>query len=165
MTLWKRLKDLSPGALWQLFLLLLSRPLLIVPTIKATRKTFSITNRLYGKAQQGSGRANAFRHACWNALLTLHCHGAGLDPQKSAAWAKKVTDLHENLVVNHELDRQMDLHNNAVGRTIALGTLGQNDAVLIEKLKEMAKNAQKTTIIKKMELYKDQLIYIEEPTQ
>lgn len=163
MTLWKRLKDLSPGALWQLFLLLLSRPLLIVPTIKATRQTFSITNRLYGKAQQGSGRANAFRHACWNALIMLYCHGTGLDPQKSAAWAKKVTDLHENLVVNHELDRQMDLHNNAVGRNIALGILSQNETILIEKVVEMAQKAQKVNKNEEMSLYKNHLVFINKP--
>jgi hypothetical protein len=165
MTLWKRIRQLGPGALWRLCLLLLSRPPLVLPTIRATRRTFKVTGQLYGKSQAGSGRANAFRHACWNALLACYSHASGLSPAASAEWAKKVTDLHENLVVNPKIDRLMDLHNNAVGRTLFLANSTQNEAFFIKMLQKMTKNAQK--LIKNIKLDPDEndLVYIEEPTK
>jgi hypothetical protein len=59
------------------------------------------------------GKADAFRHCLWSALLTY---------QVGPAFAKKLTDAHERegkiANYNSRLDRDMDLHNNAEGRRL-----------------------------------------------
>jgi hypothetical protein len=162
MTLWKRLLKLSPGTLWKLFLLLARRPLLIAPTIGATRKTFRVTSQIYGKAQGASGPANAFRHGCWNVLLAARCYAITHDVQASVTWAKRVTDTHEQLIVNPEMDRLMDLHNNEVGRKVFLSNIEKNESSLIKIVGKMAENAQKWKKNKKIAMPTDQLIYLEE---
>ena len=162
MTLWKRLSKLSPGTLWKLFLLLAQRPLMIAPTIGATRKTFRVTSQIYGKPQGASGPANAFRHGCWNVLLAARSYAITHDVQASVDWAKRVTDTHEQLIVNPEMDRLMDLHNNEVGRKVFLSNIAKNESDLIKIVVKMAENAQKWKKNKKIAMPTDQLIFLEE---
>lgn len=56
----------------------------------------------------GQGRRNAFRHCCWQALLTVKLGSA-----KATAWG----DAHE-VGAKHSGDSQVDQHNNRVGRRI-----------------------------------------------
>jgi len=162
MTLWKRLRKLSPGTLWKLLLLLARRPLLIAPTVGATRKTFRTTTRIYGRAQGASGPANAFRHACWNVLLAARCYSTLRDLQASVDWAKRVTDTHEQLIVNPEMDRLMDMHNNEVGRKVFLSNYKENEAFLIKMVEKMTKNAQKFDKNEQISPPKDRLIFLDE---
>ncbi len=54
-------------------------------------------------------KADAYRHCYWNALMAVHI-GAGQ--------AKEVADLHEETSANPIGERNMDLHNNQVGRNL-----------------------------------------------
>ena len=49
------------------------------------------------------------------------------------AWAKKITDWHEDFSPNHLLAKQMDYHNNAVGRKLFLeqGTIFDENIISI----------------------------------
>jgi len=38
--------------------------------------------------------------------------------EKALAWAKFITDLHEECFPNEPFDNQMDLHNNEIGRLV-----------------------------------------------
>ncbi|MDB4114171.1 hypothetical protein N9572_01455, partial [Flavobacteriaceae bacterium] len=69
MNLWARIKQLHLGQLIKLSLLFLSRPLYIIPTISATKKTLLICDTLYKQTHHKSNKANAFRHALWNVLI------------------------------------------------------------------------------------------------
>ncbi|WP_211273057.1 DUF6973 domain-containing protein, partial [Streptomyces albus] len=53
---------------------------------------------------------DAFRHACWNALMTK---------KYGAEWTEKYTYAHEAIPGNNPEREAMDLHNNEVGRRIA----------------------------------------------
>ncbi|PKM42883.1 MAG: hypothetical protein CVV03_09215 [Firmicutes bacterium HGW-Firmicutes-8] len=69
-------------------------------------------NRRYSSDQLYNGNGDAFRHALWSGLMTRDC---------GVNWAKKVGDAHENGAKNNpELEKKMDLHNNEVGRKIAI---------------------------------------------
>ncbi len=61
------------------------------------------------------GKADALRHCVWSALLA---HQVG------EVYAKKLTDAHEDVDPpadhNARIDREMDLHNNAVGRRLGV---------------------------------------------
>ena len=75
------------------------------------RRTVKAQVRLYGKrrAQIPDGRADAFRHCYWSALMTWDL---------GASFAKSIGDAHEYFRGN--MDSAMDLWNNFIGRRIAL---------------------------------------------
>lgn len=69
---------------------------------------------------QGNGAANAFRHAIWNSLIVFKFNG-------NAGRAKYYTDLNEDPNPSGKpkiAAKTMDLHNNAVGRSLAVGLRG-----------------------------------------
>ena len=67
------LKSMDFKQLWSLIGLCVRFPLYILPTIKATQRTIAVCSEKFGKAQHKNGRANAVRHALWNALIVHHC--------------------------------------------------------------------------------------------
>ncbi|MFC7356285.1 DUF6973 domain-containing protein [Jejudonia soesokkakensis] len=162
MNIWKRIGQLSIGQLIKLSVLFLKHPLLIIPTLRATKRTFQICDKLYGTSHHKRNRANAFRHAFWNALLCKYSMKMTKNKQKSVFWAQKVTDLYEKVTQNDKLDEAMDVHNNAIGRICFLNTLEENEAEIVEKLNKMAKNAQKIAKIEEIKENYSVLVYIEE---
>ncbi len=94
------------------------RPLLIVPTIRATRECLKVADNEYGREHRKNGRANAFRHALWNYLIAKRCLRFSRDESKALYWTTIITDWHEYAFPNRDLARKMDLHNNEVGRII-----------------------------------------------
>lgn len=66
-----------------------------------------------------NGKGDAFRHCYWNALMS---HRIGADQ------AKEVADAHEDKEGQPAAEKDMDLHNNQVGRDIANGTNGDDNA-------------------------------------
>lgn len=60
-----------------------------------------------------NGPENAFQHAFWNALMAWG-HGTEL--------AKEAADIHENFPNNPPCEKNMDLHNNNIGRPIGAST-------------------------------------------
>ena len=99
------------------------------------RISWNETEKRFGKNSEESEN-DAFRHALWSALMTLDIG------------AKKT----EEFTTNHEIPiyqnkgREMDLHNNRIGRQIAI------------ELLESGSNISRQSIIDKIIEYKDKLI-------
>jgi hypothetical protein len=162
MNIWKRIQQLSIGQLFKLSVLFLKHPLLIIPTIKATKRTFEICDALFKKAHHRRNKANAFRHALWNVLICKNSLKMTKNKQKSVFWAQKVTDLYEKVTNTDLLDEAMDLHNNGIGRICFLNYLDKNEAKIVEILQEKSKNAQKVSKIVEIESNSAALVYLEE---
>ena len=85
-----------------------------------------------------------------------------LDPlEKAIAWSKRITDLHENLSPNSKLAKEMDLHNNKIGRDL----FAENHKIQldhVEKLRKMTRNAVKISSVEDIKAAKNELVYIED---
>jgi hypothetical protein len=68
-------------------------------------------------------QADAFRHTYWNALLTKEF---GED------WAAEFTSAHERNPANNSIPEAMDLHNNSIGRALAMGNPDASDDALAD---------------------------------
>jgi len=73
--------------------------------------------------EDNDGKADAVRHAYWNALMTK---------RTSALFAEAFGTAHESGFGNPEQRKQMDLNNNAVGRRIAVENPSATDEELLE---------------------------------
>ncbi|MBQ4822055.1 hypothetical protein [Aquimarina sp. MMG016] len=160
MRIWSVLKKLSLQELFLLAVLMLRKPLLIFPTLKATKLTMSVCDNLYGKAHHANGKENAFRHALWNLLICQKVFKITKNVEKSIAWAQKVTDLHEKLAPNPPLEEAMDLHNNVLGRNyfISIQYVSEEETIafLIKKIEE----AQSVSTIGEIDKHKNVLVYL-----
>ena len=146
----------------QLTFVLMRRPLLIRPTLQATKQTMKISDTIYGKAHHKNGKANAFRHALWNIEICKKTFGVTKNVDKSIYWAKKITDLHEKLAPNATLETAMDMHNNEIGRILFISFFDQNESKIIDFVQKRAKNAQKMTKIEDIKKCRNELVYISE---
>jgi hypothetical protein len=142
MTIAARLWNSNFNQLFVLAKVFFQKPLFIIPTLNATRKTIRICNSNFGEAHHRNTPANAFRHALWNYLICEKCYQVSGSVEKVTDWSKKITDLHERLAPNRELAQRMDLHNNQIGRAMFKEhVLERIDivTVLLEKMKEAVK--------------------------
>ena len=110
-TIFKAILQLDFKRLVKLLGLLLRHPLFAFLTLIATLRTFKITNKKFPETHHKNGRGNAFRHALWCCLIMMYCCKIS-SPQKSLKWCKQITDMHEEIFVNEQIARAMDLHNN-----------------------------------------------------
>ena len=115
--IFKILKNLSVNLTWKMIKALLSKPLLLLPTVWATIESILFSEINFTESHSGRGVANAFRHAAWNLLIAKNC-AVFTSNEKALAWAKFITDLHEECFPNEPFDNQMDLHNNEIGRLV-----------------------------------------------
>jgi len=143
-------------------LLGLGHPLLIWPTIKATRECVRISTAHYGKLHHKNGPANAFRHALWNFMIARACRRYSGE-QRALSWAGKITHWHEDSFPNGKLARAMDLHNNAVGRDLLGEHRDRQLEEVIEILKGMALESVKVDVHANLGTLKYQLVHIMEP--
>ena len=162
MKIWTRIRRLSIAQLWNFSILFLRHPLLIFPTLNATKRTFEICNNHFGKSHNRSNEANAFRHALWNVLICKNSFKRTKNKQKSVFWAQKVGDLYEKMTQNKPLEEAMDLHNNAVGRIYFLNLLDKNEQEIVNFTLEKMKNSHKVTKIEEMSRYKSEMVSIED---
>ena len=162
MNIWKRIKQLSAGQLFRLALVFAARPLLIGPTLRATKRTMHICDTLYGGAHHKNGKPNAFRHALWNILICRNCRKRTKNDEKSANWTEKITVLYEKVTKNEILDQRMDLHNNDLGRKWFQENLFENEAEIVNFIQKRLENAQKVTKIEEIVNLEKTLIYISE---
>ena len=160
MNIWKRIGRLSLGQLFKLSVLFARNPLLIFPTLKATKETMSLCNSLFGKNHQLSTKANAFRHALWNILICRKTLKFTKNENKSVVWAQKFTDLYEKETKNGYVDEAMDLHNNKVGRKVFLSKKQLKNQEMIRFLLEMKEKAQKIEQIEDVIKFDSELVYI-----
>lgn len=162
MNIWSLVKQFSYKQLFRLSLLALQKPLYINPTLQATRQTINICNSIYKDSHHKNGKANAFRHALWNVLICRNVYKINKNETKSANWSKKITDLHEKLMQNEQLEEIMDLHNNEIGRLYFDRLKHSSVAEIVAFLNELTKNAQEISEIQAVDNYKNDLVYISE---
>ena len=162
MKIWTRIRRLSISQLWKFSILFLKHPLLVFPTLSATKRTFEICNIHFGNTHHRSNPANAFRHALWNVLICEKSLKWTRNKQKSVFWAQKVGDLYEKVTQNTSIEEEMDLHNNAVGRIYFLNLLGKNEAEIIHYISIKIKSAQKVSKIEEMKSYRIEMVFIED---
>lgn len=143
-------------------MLFLKHPLLIFPTLNATKRTFEICNELFGNSHNQSNAANAFRHALWNILICRNTLKWTKSKQKSVFWAQKVGDLYEKVTQNKPLDEAMDLHNNAVGRIYFLNLLDKSEQEIINFAQDKTNYSQKVGKIEEMERFRNEMVYLED---
>lgn len=165
MSLWKLIKGLKFRQITSLLVLFARHPLMLIPTAKATKRSLDICRDLFPKRHRGNGRANAFRHALWNILIAREAMKWNKNPEKSRAWARQITDWHEEFAPNPELARAMDMHNNAVGRELFAMLLKAKtdltDTAVTNKLKEITAGSKKITSTSDIHACSGKLVHIE----
>ena len=162
MNYWRRIQQLNFKQFFQFFVLFARQPLLVRPTFIASNRTMTICDELFGQSHHKNNRANAFRHAFWNILICQKTLKLTKNEEKSLIWTQKVTFLYEKVTQNEDLERFMDLHNNAVGRNQFLAIFDKKEEEIVELLQNMMKNAQKLIKTDQKGILSNQLIYIED---
>jgi hypothetical protein len=143
--IWSRIRRLKLGQLIQLSLLFLSKPFLIGPTLKATKRTMVLCDELFGQAHHRSNKTNAFRHALWNILICHKTLKKTHNNEESIIWTKKVTSLYEKVTDNRKMEKAMDLHNNKVGINLFSSVFDKKEDEIISILQNMMEKSQKVT--------------------
>lgn len=106
---------------------------------KARTITEEYIGNTYGMENDIDGtQVNAYRHAMWNAVMT---------DKIGEKKAKKFADAHEQIPNNPVEYMEMDLHNNELGRKIALEYAGQGYDVFSQKIQEAINNGEAKVII------------------
>ena len=136
------------------------RPLLVIPTIKATRECISISTKSYGKLHHKNGPANAFRHALWNYLIAKRCSKWTKEDASAIKWAQQITDWHENAFPNNQLARKMDFHNNEVGRMIFKEHSSKSVDEVVQIIQQMTRTSAHINETSDLSQYKNQLVHI-----
>jgi hypothetical protein len=160
MNIWRRIWKMNGVQLFRFGILFLKNPLLISPTIRASKTTMKVCDELFGKLHHTNRKENAFRHALWNLEICQYCQKKLKNEQKTVNWAQKVTNLYEKVTQNDTLAQEMDLHNNAIGRKLFLSHFSQKTDKMIDFLLEMMQNAVKITQIDEINTNEDELVYI-----
>jgi len=112
--------DVSSAEFWAL----VWHPRLVNSTMKATNKTIELTGNKFPNQGAWRNKADAFRHAIWNALIAKYVGDQKNSIDKCIEWAKLFTDKHEEGSVkpadmtdeDFEFDHAMDYQNNKIGR-------------------------------------------------
>lgn len=128
-------------ALKRLITLCLTNITFVLPTLVATKRCIRIAEKEFGNNHHKNNCSNAFRHACWNYLIITSSIRFLNSENNSLIWAKRITDLHEELFKNSLLEKAMDDHNNAVGRNFYLKHKEITVKEGIAKLKELAQTS------------------------
>ena len=138
MVIWKRILNLNFREILLLAIIFISNPGYINPTLKATRETMRICSKLFGSRHHGNNKANAYRHALWNYSICEKTLTVSGSLETSLNWAKRITELHEKLSPNPELEKLMDFHNNKFGRNLflSLQSVEKNIEKYLHKLKK-----------------------------
>ena len=160
MFIWSRIRSLNLYQLYKFSLLFVRHPRLIRPTINATKETFIICNRLCKDGHSKSNKGNAVRHALWNVLIAKKSLKFTKNVQKSADWAQKVTDLYEKVTQNSNIDEQMDLHNNAIGRKLFIKYCDKGKTELIKIIFKSSTQAIKIKTVEDLDNIKSNMVFI-----
>ncbi|ADX68555.1 MULTISPECIES: DUF6973 domain-containing protein [Weeksella] len=158
------LKNLSFNLCREMVKTMLSNPLLLLPTVWGTVESVAFSELNYAENHSGRGVSNAFRHAAWNVLIAYNC-SYFISHEKALAWAKKITDLHEECFRNEDFDRLMDLHNNQIGRMIYKENISKpriRKNLLIQKIVEKSETAQGLSDSHKIREYSTEMVFYKE---
>lgn len=142
---------------------LISRPLLLIPTVWATVESVLFSEINFQESHSGRGAANAFRHAAWNLLIAKNS-SVFTSKEKAVQWAKFITDLHEECFPNEAFDHEMDLHNNRIGREVfeKLSTQNLSKKEMIAELIYMSESAVGLTDEREFTKYQNEMVYFAE---
>lgn len=151
---------LLTNATWKMAKALLSKPLLLLPTLWGTFESVWYAQKYFRGTHSGSGVGNAFRHGIWNALISFNCARLK-SSEKAAAWAKYATDMHEEVFPNNPFDTTMDLHNNQIGRKVFLQNYckGYKKSELIQDVLEKCDTAIGLSDYKEIIKVKEEFVY------
>jgi len=150
MKVWKHLSGLDPRALWALVLLCIRNPWWVLPTIRATRECVGVCNLHYGTQHHRNTAANAFRHALWNYDIARACYRGKANMADVLNWTAKITNWHEDFSKNPPLARQMDLHNNRIGRALFEEKPHLKTEKVITIFKQKAEDSLKITALEEI---------------
>lgn len=155
-------KGLSFKQLWRITCIAIRNPRFIIPTLKATKQTLAICDSLFGSRHHAHGRENAVRHALWNMLIAKNLYRSDKPLESAMNWAKRITDLHEELVPNNPLEKAMDLHNNSIGRKLFSTNPNLSTNQAVASVLQLEKNAYGITKVSEIKLLKEHLVYLSE---
>lgn len=148
---------------WKMLRALLSRPILLVPTIWGTVESFLFSEINFDENSSGRGVPNAFRHAAWNLLIAKNCT-VFISNEKALDWAKFITDLHEECFPNEPFDHEMDLHNNRIGLEFYRQMMNEKitNKRMIAELMKKCDSAIGLTETSEIQKVKGELVYFNE---
>jgi hypothetical protein len=118
----KAIRGLSVSKLFQLLQLFFTHPLFSFMGFWATMKAFAIAQKKFPTTASSNGIGNAFRHALWSSLILSYCAKIS-SVEKAKKYTLDMTNLHEELFPNSDLEKKMDLHNNQIGVNLFLQML------------------------------------------
>lgn len=124
--------------------ILLKHPVNALSLKKSTELTMSLTTNYMGEGDGGDNKKDAFRHSCWNIVLANEASGF---KNVRIQWAEDITSAHEAGVNYTGAPSEMDLHNNAVGRSFYLNYTGKTSKIktydgILSELKNKANSAR-----------------------
>ncbi len=156
------IKQIKAKQLFGFFRFFIRHPLFAVSTFFATVKTYNIAEKEFTKIHGRNNKANAFRHALWNALIAKSCSTYSNNKKNIIRWTKDVTDWHEKLFVNESLSREMDLHNNQIGRELFINHDKLSSKELSNVLLKSLNSAVFVLSLKGISEATNELVYLED---
>ena len=164
MNLWHLLKRANMKQLWELLTLSLGNIRLLWPTYKATKQAVKYSNELYGAQHHKNTPANAFRHAIWNWLIAKECRKCQKNSKKVLKWTERITGMHEKILPGDALSNAMDIHNNAVGRSVFFKFDEHDPEKALNILRKMTNQSKKVNSLDDLKLYSEvQLVHLIDP--
>lgn len=156
------LKLINKGNAWSFLILFARHPFNLIPTILATYQTVKISNEHYGTLHHKNNATNAFRHALWNFLIAKKCSKWRRNTRKAIRFAQKITDWHEEFSPNEPLEKEMDLHNNHIGRKLFIANNEESVNDFVKILKDKVEESKLIFELKDLKKYNNDLVYIVE---
>jgi len=156
------LKLVNKGNAWSFIILFIRHPFNLIPTILATYQCVKISDEHYGKLHHKNNASNAFRHVLWSYLIAKKCSNWRRNKRKAIRWAEKITNWHEEFSPNEPLEKEMDLHNNHIGRKLFILNDEKPIDDFVKELKEKAKNSKLVKVSEDIEKYTNDLVHIVE---
>jgi len=153
-------KLVTRGNAWSFILLFIRHPLNLIPTFLATYQTVKISNEHYGTLHHKNNATNAFRHALWNFLIAKKCSAWRGNKRKAIQWSAKITDWHEEFSPNEPLEKEMDLHNNHIGRKLFIQNDEKSLDAFVNVLKEKVEESKLIASLDDFEKYRNDLVHI-----
>lgn len=125
-------------------------PLEAIVYYQKSTQAMEVSNSIYSENQLYQGNGDAFRHAYWNAIL-VKAYGnqtSGNTEKKALHGVERAnawTTAHEQN--SSGVDKEMDLHNNNVGRYHAYLNFNKSDKNLENDLVKMVNEGQMARIV------------------
>ncbi len=155
-------KQIKAKQLFGFFRFFIKNPFFTVATFFATLRTYAISEKKFPKIHGRHNKPNAFRHALWNILIAHGCFRFSKNENKVSLWAKDITDWHEDLFINDPLHREMDLHNNKIGRDLFISNSSYSREEFIALALASLQTAKKVRTIAEISKTNHELVYLDE---